>query len=330
MGSLFKEFNKSNISDDRKTLEAKIDEKTKEFTKNGDQEGLNDYLLNIFPLLQDYYDEEKEESTKSNSTEKFYMGDFVKAEKTSKKGKIYKTYMSKIEEKGNFDVDSQRINDVCPDCNEPFSSNFTDSTLVCTLCGYCVHILMGEEACSTVAQSTLERVEFTPYYAYKRGNHFNEWLSQFQAKQTTSIPEEIFEKIILELKKERITDPSDVTPQKIKGYLKKLKYNKFYEHIPYIITRIQGKSAPNLTTELEEKLRIMFQMIQEPFTKHCPKDRKNFLSYSYTLHKFCELLGKDELLICFPLLKSREKLHVQDVIWKGICKDLGWEYYPSI
>jgi hypothetical protein len=36
----------------------------------------------------------------------------------------------------------------------------------------------------------------------------------------------------------------------------------------------------------------MFAEIQTPFAKHCPANRKNFLSYGYTLYKFCELLGE--------------------------------------
>ena len=51
----------------------------------------------------------------------------------------------------------------------------------------------------------------------------------------------------------------------------------------------------------------MFKDIQQPFQKHCPDDRKNFLSYSYVLHKFCELLELDEFLKCFPYLKAGVK-----------------------
>ena len=80
----------------------------------------------------------------------------------------------------------------------------------------------------------------------------------------------------------------------------------------------------------EDILRHMFKEIQNPFMKHCPETRKNFLSYSYVLHKFCELLEFDDLLIYFPLLKSREKLQQQDTIWKNICNELNWEYIPSI
>ena len=85
-----------------------------------------------------------------------------------------------------------------------------------------------------------------------------------------------------------------------------------------------------MTRNTEEKLRTMFKEIQTPFMKHCPKDRKNFLSYSYVLHKFVELLGLDEFLPCFPLLKSREKLLQQDRIWKQICQELKWEFIKSI
>ena len=44
----------------------------------------------------------------------------------------------------------------------------------------------------------------------------------------------------------------------------------------------------------------------------------------------CELLNKDEFLVCFPLLKNREILYQHDLIWKGICNDLKWEFIASI
>ena len=112
--------------------------------------------------------------------------------------------------------------------------------------------------------------------------------------------------------------------------LKKLKFNKYYEHIPHIINMLNGKKAPVLTRQYEEQLRIMFKEIQTPFMQHCPENRKNFLSYAYVLHKFCELLELDHLLVYFPLLKSREKLQQQDIIWSKICQSLLWEYIPSI
>ena len=85
-----------------------------------------------------------------------------------------------------------------------------------------------------------------------------------------------------------------------------------------------------ITNVLQEKLLEMFNDIQGPFEKWCPKNRKNFLSYSYTLYKFFQLIDKNEYLIYFPLLKSREKLFEQENIWKDICKELGWKFLNCI
>ena len=85
-----------------------------------------------------------------------------------------------------------------------------------------------------------------------------------------------------------------------------------------------------MNRQQEEQLRMMFKEIQLPFMNNCPETRSNFLSYSYVLHKFCQLLELDHLLDNFPLLKSREKLQQQDKIWKDMCSELSWQYIPSI
>ena len=155
-------------------------------------------------------------------------------------------------------------------------------------------------------------------------------LAQCQGKECTDIPNEVYEKIISEIKKERITDLKKLDTRKIKQYLKKLKLNKYYDHAAYILYQINGVQPPTMSKELEEKLRLMFKEIQGPFMEVCPKSRKNFLNYSYVLHKFVELLGLDEYKIYFPLLKDREKLHQTDMIWKKICEKLGWHFIKSI
>ena len=112
--------------------------------------------------------------------------------------------------------------------------------------------------------------------------------------------------------------------------MRKIKRNDYYEHIPYIINQLNGLPAPVIAPEIEEIIRNMFKSIQIPFVKYCPNNRKNFLSYNYVVYKFFELLELDEYLNCFQLLKSRTKLHQQDVIWKNICKELNWQFIPSL
>ena len=148
-------------------------------------------------------------------------------------------------------------------------------------------------------------------------------------KENTEIPDELYGVIEKEIKKNINLNPGEINHKQMKEILKKQKFNKYYEHIPYLINIISGKESPKLNRKEEEILRSLFKEIQIPFMKHCPPERKNFLSYSYVLHKFCELLEYDNLLCYFTLLKSREKLQQQDKIWKKICEELKWEYIPS-
>jgi len=54
------------------------------------------------------------------------------------------------------------------------------------------------------------------------------------------------------------------------------------------------------------------------------------LNYYYTAYKLCELLDEKYYLPHFPMLKDRDKIVEQDVIWKKICKELDWEFIPTI
>ena len=46
--------------------------------------------------------------------------------------------------------------------------------------------------------------------------------------------------------------------------------------------------------------------------------------------KLFQIFGKNEYLMYFPLLKSDEKVKTQDEIWKKVCEDLNWPFYPSV
>lgn len=214
---------------------------------------------------------------------------------------------------------------ICTHCGEDAYYYVNDSIFCCDKCSTVEKVITDNEK-----PSYKDPPKEISYFSYKRINHYTEWLNQIQGKETTDIPDEVFESILKELKKQRIEDTSNITRQKIKEILKKLKINKYYEHVPYILNRISGVPNPHLSPELEDKLKQMFKEIQVPFLKYSPLNRKNFLSYSYVIHKFIQLLNQEDYLKYFPLLKSREKLHQQEQIWKKICDDLGWKFIRSI
>jgi len=213
----------------------------------------------------------------------------------------------------------------CELCGNEMTMCLNEANLTCSKCGHQEFILVDSDK-----PSYKDPPREVCYYAYKKINHFNEWLAQFQAKESTEIPNDIYDSILVQLKKERITNMSTLKPTKLREILRKMKCSKYYEHIPHIINRLNGQNAPFMSREDEEKLRHMFREIQPSFKKHCPKGRRNFLSYGYVLYKFCELLEMDEYLVCFPLLKNRDKLYMQDKTWELICKDQGWQYIRTV
>ena len=166
------------------------------------------------------------------------------------------------------------------------------------------------------------------YTAYIRLNHFKEILSQFQAKETTQIPQDVLDNIYSRIKKERI-QLSELNYERTREILRKLGYNKYFEHIQFINSMF-GIKPPVMNEELHETLCVLFIEIQKPWAIHCPPERTNFFNYTYTLYQLCTLLDQNQYLPYIPLMKDREKQLEQDMIWKKVCQDLDWEFFPTV
>ena len=141
---------------------------------------------------------------------------------------------------------------------------------------------------------------------------------------------EVLEKIMQKLYARRIQDTKCITTKKIREILKELHLRKYYENSTLILCLLTNREPPRLSPAQEEQLKLRFLAIQKPFEDHCPPERKNFLSYSYCLYKFCEMDGLTQFLDCFSLLKGRDKLFKQDEIYKKISESLGWPFHPSV
>lgn len=287
-----------------------------------------DYYFKNGLLLSDYYNNDNKFTpvNSKNPEEKKTVLDFMMKDKpiiNNKYNNIIKTYMVNTDDNYTNDSVVSNIN-YCKICQTKLYLKYNDGEVICEKCGFTEKVIVNIDS-----NSYKDPIRESTCFAYKRINHFSEWLAQFQAKETTDIPKEIYDNVFIELKKNKNYSIINVNYKSIRDILKKLDYNKYYEHIFHIIYMMTGEKTPTLDRTTEEQFRNMFKDIQQPFQKHCPPDRKNFLSYSYVLHKFCELLELKEFLECFPYLKSTEKLRQQDTIWKNICKELRWEYIPS-
>ena len=242
------------------------------------------------------------------------------------KQKLYNQYMKIIDPTFVPQYEDElELFDICTHCHSEMLLNHNSGMLNCKNCGNIEKIIVDSDK-----QSHKEPPKEMTSFSYKRINHLNEILSQFQAKETTEIPPHVYEKIELELKKARITDMTLLTKEKLREILKKIDETDYYEHIPYIINQLNGLPPPVISAEVEEIIRGLFLQAQPPFNTYCPDDRKNFLTYGYTLYKLFELLELDEYLSNFKFLKDRSKLYDQEQIWKKICQELKWEFIPTV
>jgi hypothetical protein len=301
-----------------------------------------EYFLDNSKFIFEYFENKKNisegslnwtnTSTTSNTNKAKLVNSFFKIKQESDVNKTANIENNNIVQKYLTNIDDVFLDvnafvcqtDICQFCHKGELIPLEDEgVLICNTCSRSIPYLIENEK-----PSYKEPPKEVCFYAYKRINHFKEILAQFQGKETTQIPLDVIENIKLQIKKERI-ETSQITNAKTKEILKKLGYNKYYEHIPFIKDKL-GIKPPIMSPELEETLCNLFIELQSPYSKYCPDDRVNFLNYYYTAYKLCELLGEEKYLPFFPMLKDKEKRIEQDVIWKKICEELDWEFIHTI
>jgi len=290
-----------------------------------------DQLLTYFSknadLMLQYYgnQESKINTSKTNEQNTFMKFLSIDEPTTLSKKQVFDIYLSRMKLSTIQTQENNVETEHCIKCNVAKEEIASEGILACPLCGTEEYMMVVSDT-PGFNDPPKERNN----YAYKKINHLNEILNQFQAKESTIIPDEIMNEIVIEIKKRRIQNIADLSEKDIREILKKIDRSKYYEHVPHIISRLNGNPPPTITPEIEEKIRAMFQEIQAPFLLFCPDERTNFLSYSYILYKFFELLELDEYKIYFPLLKSRDRLIAHDQIWEKICEYLRWEFIRSV
>ncbi len=284
-----------------------------------------DYLLKTCKILDEYFMLDSGEQKENAETAEY------------RKTEIVREYYQVM----NLDIPKEYLPDmyidstICSNCNTNQYTDFKGN--ICENCGLTLELY---EISREISYKEKQDYDTVVALDYKRIDYFKQWLNQIQAKEQTDIPDDIIDTLTIQLKTERINVVSKITHPLIKRLLKKTNNSKYYEHIPSIISILTQKPALSIPIYIEQTLIAMFEEIQSPWEMF--KDRKNFFSYPYILHKFCQILGLNEYLHYFPLLKKRELVYKQDIVWKKIveyCKNkkntnpllnnVNWVYIAS-
>ncbi len=211
------------ISDINDCIE--IDNKTvflKNKIKNYDKDEYIDYYLDNAMLLSEYYSNEKKSIP--NNTKKKSVLEFMKDKQNEeddicenipvKCNNIIHQYMVNTNDEFTNHTEITNIN-TCKICKNKLIIRQNESELICDKCGYTEKIIYNIDS-----NSYKDPIRESTYFAYKRINHFNEWLAQFQAKETTDISEEVYNNIIKELYKDKNFNVKNVNQKLIKDILK--------------------------------------------------------------------------------------------------------------
>jgi hypothetical protein len=298
-----------------------------------------EYLLNNSKYIFHYFEDKKKISSGDNNQNANAVNQFFRIKSTNEdesntnsvkynQAKIYyQKYWKNVGDDTTTTKDFLQASDKCSVCEKgELIPQDEEGILICNNmnCGnFVMHVVDNSKP------SNKEPPNEVSYTAYVKLNHFKEILSQFQAKETTQIPDEVIEQIKARIRKERITDIKTITYEKMREILKTIDLNRYFEHIQYI-NSILGINPPLMSEELHETLCVLFIEIQRPWAIHCPPDRNNFFNYTYTLYQLCVLLDQTQYLPYIPMMKDRDKQYEQDMIWKKVCDDLDWVFFPTV
>ena len=207
-----------------------------------DMDGLNKhiYYLDNGLLLDKYYKGDTQVKQDTHGILSYFKnegGDEML--RSSEEVDLMNQYLCNIDDTIQNTKFSDYQLDKCKQCNGVMYFKNNDGEIMCKECGYTENIMIVSEK-----SSFNDPPREVSYFAYKRINHFNEWLAQFQAKETTELPDTIYRDVYDELNKNIDFDIKSINYKLIREILKKLKYNKYYEHIPHIINILSGEKVP--------------------------------------------------------------------------------------
>jgi hypothetical protein len=149
-------------------------------------------------------------------------------------------------------------------------------------------------------------------------------MKRLQAKEETVVRKEVIAVLYNRLKKSQIPIDDTLSYNMLRSVIQSTGYSKYLKHVVQIRWRLTGIRPKRFTEEEAKRILVIFNEIQEPYEKF-KGHRINFMNYSYTLYKICQLLGLNEFLPALKKMKF-DKIMDLDIIWAKICKEKGYDF----
>lgn len=294
------------------------------------QDKLDEYYLNIFDTLPKYINtsQQMHQSITTSIVESVNNDGLIHKIDTTPEIQLRNDYFRIVDpckvEQSSLVIRTQ----TCPECDETIEVH--NGLFTCKECGHVMEAIDYQYSYRDTVEAQVKT-----QFSYKKAARFIDLLRSLQAKDNSDIPRNIIEAVKkqIEMENEDFNVKKDLTIARVKDYLKRCRFNKYYDHAPSIIYRITGKAPLELSSEQEQLILSMFSEITDHYEmakQRVNSSRSSFLSYNYVLYKCFEILDlKDEMEVV-TILKSSEKIAAMDAIWKVIMSELSWPFYRTI
>jgi hypothetical protein len=198
--------------------------------------------------------------------------------------------------------------------------------------------------------SDVGRVNMANKYTYNRKTHFRDCIMQYQGKQKTFVPDEIYVILTKELTKlgmvnqtinnqlKRFEKVSRVMVLDILKSLNSEDVKKFYDDIVLIHHVLTGQECPDIEY-LEDVLLDDFDKLTETYDISMIEDqststedvkRKNFINAQFVLYQLLRKHGHTCSEMDFLTLKKSERKKYHNNVCKHLFDILGWKYSYGI
>lgn len=321
--------------------------------KLSDHDDLQYFEVDTFPLIERYHQLNQQLMV----IPFFNPNKKILKEHAAKKEQIQEEFIQKIKQYKsirNFEY-MMRKNVFIPRSSPPpcVCGNKTEfirdeDRAVCAICSTEQSLISNTSSFSDVG-----RVNMASKYTYNRKVHFRDCIVQYQGKQKTHIPEEIYTLLEVRLIEKDLIDGSSnlekikkfekVTRADVLEILKEVEskdVKKFFDDIVLIHHTLTGQSCDNIEY-LEDSLLDDFDKLTDAYDNLYTNNddgeedktkmkRKNFINAQFVLYQLLKKHGHPCSEMDFLTLKTSERKRFHHTICKELFALLGWKYSYSI
>jgi hypothetical protein len=321
----------------RNDIEAKLLDLTKKIEDVIDKISYNFFLMETTPLLDSY------KLILNKPIKISFIGKSNNDEILKEKEEVIQKYLE-IVKKFNFEISvdpickkDKTVNLIfCEICKDKVCfESVEEQTFICNECGFQKEILGNMSSYKDV-----NRINLSSKYMYERKVHFKDCMNQYQGKQNSTIPKEVFIDLeeqfhlhgLLEEGKTKEEKFKKITKDHILLFLKETGHTKHYEDVFLIYQKMTGKK-PDDISHLETKLMQDFETLSDLYDKKFKQDkskkidRKSFINIQYVLYQLLRKYKHPCKKEDFNILKTLDRKSFHDDIMKELFQELNWNFF---